>query len=662
MLGEGRGVYLYVIDGERRRRRGADDDRRRGGDPGRAFDPDPRERGDRADRRRCRGCPEPCLIPRPRVRCAGCASGQRLCWSHPRSSLLLLVAGPSLASPEPRGDEASGTSSRVLEPRRRLPAMTAPSIPDALSHALSRGRISEASYALERARSLFDLAGVRARFGHVARPDPRSATLVLRDLALRVGQLSARPRAIADRILARPTDGIGDPFDDGYTVSEEPPECSADVCVHYVATTDDAPDPDDLDISGVPDYVEAVLSVLDHVWAEEVDGLGYRAPKSDATSDNDGGSALLDVYLADIGVGGLYGYCASDDPHLGPPPYDFWDMSAYCVLDDDYDISQFGYPNPMKPLKVTAAHEFFHAVQFAYDIAEDGWFMESTATWMEEHVYDAINDNRQYLASSPLAKPLDPSRSDVGLPRVRHVDLLAVPHRVLRRRGARREHRSRGLEEGGRQRSGPGHVFDAGARRRGRGSDGRRDATGDSDGPSRTSRSGTPVRRRSTTRGARTRRRPSPDPRRSRGPRRSMHSTAKLDHLTNRFVVARPGSSLKADARLRVTVNGPPSGTGPEASVVVIRKSGAAGVQGRRLGQRRGRGGHGCLRLQRVEGRHHHDEREHPLPRLLPGHHVIRLLRRRPARPGPDLLVPGRGRLTRYSSVAVTGNGRAIGS
>jgi hypothetical protein len=40
----------------------------------------------------------------------------------------------------------------------------------------------------------------------------------------------------------------------------------------------------------------------------------------------------------------------------------------------------------VRPLKVTAAHEFFHAVQFAYDIGEDGWLMESTATWMEEHV------------------------------------------------------------------------------------------------------------------------------------------------------------------------------------------------------------------------------------------------------------------------------------
>ena len=488
---------------------------------------------------------------------------------------LPLLPGPSLASPAPRGDEASGTSSLVVEPRRRLPALTTPSIPDALSRALSRGRISAASYALERARSLFDLAGVRARFGHVARPDPRSATLVLRDLTLRIGQLSGRPRSIADRILARPTDGVGDPFDDGYTVSEEPPECSSDVCVHYVATTDDAPNPDDLDLSGVPDYVEAVAGVLDHVWAEEVDGLGYRAPKSDATSDNDGGSALLDVYLADIGAGGLYGYCASDDPHLGPPPYDFWDMSAYCVLDDDYDVSQFGYPNPMKPLKVTAAHEFFHAVQFAYDIGEDGWLMESTATWMEEHVYDAINDNRQYLASSPLAKPLVPLDQTSGF-RVYGTWIFweflteyfggAVPDASIVRAVWRR---ADGSEAGPDMYSTQALAAAVGARTID-GTDWRfrwafadfavwnaRPATFYDEGSAYPTApvSGSVTLTRASS---------------------SMHSTAKLDHLTNRFVVARPGSSLKADARLRVTVNGPSYKTGPEASVVVIRKSGAA--------------------------------------------------------------------------------------
>jgi hypothetical protein len=486
-----------------------------------------------------------------------------------------LVAGPSLAAPEPRGNDSSGPSTPIVEPRKRLPGLTAPSMPDALSRSLARGRISAAVYALERARSLFDLAAVRARFGHVTRPDPRSATLVLRDLALRVGQLSGRPRATADRILARPTDGAGDPLDDGYTVSEETPECSADVCVHYVATTADAPDPDDLDISGVPDYVESVAGVLDHVWAEEVDGLGYRAPKSDATSDNDGGSALLDVYLADIGGGGLYGYCASDDPHLDPSSYEYWDMSAYCVLDDDYDISQFGYANPMRPLKVTAAHEFFHAVQFAYDMGEDGWLMESTATWMEEHVYDAIDDNRQYLATSPLAQPSIPLDQTSGF-RVYGTWIFwqflteyfggSAPDASIVRAVWRR---ADGSQAGPDMYSTKALAAAVGART----IDGTRwrfrwafaDFAVWNDRPAKSYEEGdaypsAPVARSVTLTKA--------------AP--SMSSTAKLDHLTNRSVVARRGSGLRADARLRVTVNGPPSRTGPEASVVVIRRSGAA--------------------------------------------------------------------------------------
>jgi hypothetical protein len=54
---------------------------------------------------------------------------------------------------------------------------------------------------------------------------------------------------------------------------------------------------------------------------------------------------------------------------------------------------------------VTAAHEYFHAIQFAYDYLEDRWFMEATATWAEDQLYDAINDNLQYLRSSQLRHP-----------------------------------------------------------------------------------------------------------------------------------------------------------------------------------------------------------------------------------------------------------------
>jgi hypothetical protein len=54
---------------------------------------------------------------------------------------------------------------------------------------------------------------------------------------------------------------------------------------------------------------------------------------------------------------------------------------------------------------VTVAHEYFHATQFAYDYLEDSWFLEATATWAEDELYDDVDDNLQYLPSGPLGAP-----------------------------------------------------------------------------------------------------------------------------------------------------------------------------------------------------------------------------------------------------------------
>jgi hypothetical protein len=50
-------------------------------------------------------------------------------------------------------------------------------------------------------------------------------------------------------------------------------------------------------------------------------------------------------------------------------------------------------------MKVTLAHEFFHAIEFAYDVYEEIWYMETSSTWMEDVVYDLVNDCYNYLPS-----------------------------------------------------------------------------------------------------------------------------------------------------------------------------------------------------------------------------------------------------------------------
>lgn len=218
-----------------------------------------------------------------------------------------------------------------------------------------------------------------------ARPD---ATLAMTDLFRVLPDLTGGDRTRAESLLARPTDGPADDYGDGYLVPSTK-KCSTHFCLHWVTTTGDAP----------PNraWVNKTLSTMNKVWRLEVKELGYRAPVTDGSH---GGNNKFDVYLKDVGGKGLYGYCAPEYRAAGQR----FIASGYCVLDDDFAKSQFGAP-PVNSLKVTAAHEFFHAVQFAYDYAEDHWFMEATATWMEERFADDVNDNRQYLPYSQVKRP-----------------------------------------------------------------------------------------------------------------------------------------------------------------------------------------------------------------------------------------------------------------
>jgi hypothetical protein len=300
---------------------------------------------------------------------------------------------------------AAWTGAASAQPRQ-LPAF-APAANDGLKRALTQGRLTEAQYALERARSLFRLGAVRREFGDVERPGSRDATLILRDLALRLRELSGQDRREAEGLLARPDDGDIPPgLPSGWSPAEAPasPSCDVNLCIHWVATSADAPPSTDSNMDGIPDHVDKTLAVFQAVWAHEIDVLGYRKPLNDGVKGDDG---RFDVYLDDLGPG-LFGYCAPDSDYVDAHPADFA-FPIYCVVDNDYVAAQF--PAPPEPdafLKATAAHEFFHAVQGAYDFGEDWWLVEGTATNMEETVYPTIDDNVNFLGFSPLTRPRSP--------------------------------------------------------------------------------------------------------------------------------------------------------------------------------------------------------------------------------------------------------------
>jgi hypothetical protein len=192
------------------------------------------------------------------------------------------------------------------------------------------------------------------------------------------------------KAAARPTDKA-DPARHAYPVPEAPnsPACSPHFCVHWVEEGLDAPSLSDRDRDDVPESVERVLRVAERVHSVENGKLGWREPKSDGRAG--GGLGKTDVYLSQIGTE-LYGYAAPDrgqEDEEGRIPRR---LHGYLVLDNDFSAFEFPGTDPLEVLQVTFAHEYNHILQFGYDAYQDPWFAESSATWMEDQVFNGIND------------------------------------------------------------------------------------------------------------------------------------------------------------------------------------------------------------------------------------------------------------------------------
>ena len=144
-------------------------------------------------------------------------------------------------------------------------------------------------------------------------------------------------------------------------------------------------------------YRDAIATEAENVWNEEVTTMGFRAPPPDGGDpDGGGGNDKYDIYVQELGTG-LYGYCQGSYYYNdGPGGYPPNAATSYVVIDNNY--AGFGYPDPTDPMKVTVAHEFCHAVQAAHDINEDTWYKEATSTWIEDIIYDDVNDYRGYLS------------------------------------------------------------------------------------------------------------------------------------------------------------------------------------------------------------------------------------------------------------------------
>jgi hypothetical protein len=223
--------------------------------------------------------------------------------------------------------------------------------------------------------------------------------MLARRLAPVAAALAALLVVSASASAARPFERPGEftvPSRSSYTVPEAPmsPACGAHFCVHWVDQGLDAPRLKDANGDGIPDYVERVLAVAEHVHEIENEKLGWREPLSDGTLG--GGEGDTDVYLAEIGPQ-LFGYAAPDRGQTEADGRASRHLHGYLVLDNDYEPFEFPHTTQGRDLKVTIAHEYNHILQFGYDAYEDPWFAESTAVWMEDQVYNGIDDYLRYV-------------------------------------------------------------------------------------------------------------------------------------------------------------------------------------------------------------------------------------------------------------------------
>ncbi len=129
------------------------------------------------------------------------------------------------------------------------------------------------------------------------------------------------------------------------------------------------------------DDVVALGAALEHAWAVEVTELGYPAPLQTS-------AYKFNVYLGDTGEG-----TPSAEGNAG---YYWYDDAGYPMI-----VLAGGDVGNRDWVALTAAHEFFHAVQdaagmFAWGPRSD-WFVEASAVWMEGNAYPNERDQAYFL-------------------------------------------------------------------------------------------------------------------------------------------------------------------------------------------------------------------------------------------------------------------------
>ena len=155
--------------------------------------------------------------------------------------------------------------------------------------------------------------------------------------------------------------------------------------IHYATSGADVPPLADNNANSIPDWVETVANVFEAVYQRAIAEMEYSIPPG----------APYDIYLKNISYFGL----TDSDVLTGQS------ATSYITIENDFSEYAFqasipgndsAYNKSIKALQITAAHEFHHAIQFGLNYYFEPWYAEATSTWLEDEVYDQVNQLYSY--------------------------------------------------------------------------------------------------------------------------------------------------------------------------------------------------------------------------------------------------------------------------
>lgn len=250
----------------------------------------------------------------------------------------------------------------------------------AVDDACANGRIDEKSRILHYLYILFDRKKLSREFRPLCSKPVKSGTLIWWEIEKYV-----RSRDGKDDVSETARRYVAAAFPDLDKTYLSP---AGFFRLHYTLEGTNAVSSADYNNDGIPDYIEKTAAAFDNVMHITCDRRGFKKPLTD---DRNG---IFDVYIYDLK--GVYGITSTvsyyKDALTGAAT-----ASCRISIDNNYASSK-GYTHSRDNcMRVTAAHEFFHAVQFAYNTDADNWWKEASATWNEDEIYDSVNDYFRYL-------------------------------------------------------------------------------------------------------------------------------------------------------------------------------------------------------------------------------------------------------------------------